>query len=82
MGERLVTPLVGAAGPAVGSQWRCSRCRRLLAVLHGDRLHIRLARGHEYLVGFPATTACRHCKTLNEIEKGGVARATCSGGGV
>ena len=52
-----------------GRQWRCSRCGKLLAVVRGDRLHISFARGHEYFVGFPATTACRHCKTLNEIDR-------------
>ncbi len=48
--------------------WRCSKCRKLLAVLRGDRLHIRFARGHEYLVGFPATSVCRSCRTLNELR--------------
>jgi len=48
-------------------EWRCTRCGKLLAVLHADRLHIRLARGHEYLVGFPVTAVCRSCRTLNEL---------------
>lgn len=61
---------VPSGEPAGGRQWRCSRCRKLLAIVRGDRLHISFARGHEYLVGFPATTACRHCKTLNEIDDG------------
>ena len=48
-------------------QWRCSRCGKLLGVLKGRRLHIRLSRSHEYLVGFPVTGVCRACQTLNEI---------------
>jgi phage FluMu protein Com len=51
-------------------EWRCTRCGKLLAVLRGDRLHIRFARGHEYLVGFPATSVCRSCRTLNELRDG------------
>lgn len=47
-------------------EWRCTRCGKLLAVLLGDRLHIRFARGHEYLVGLPVTCVCRNCRTLNE----------------
>jgi len=35
--------------------------------MEGDRLHIRFARGHEYLVGFPVTSICRSCRTLNEL---------------
>ncbi len=49
-------------------EWRCTRCGKLLAVLRGDRVHIRFARGHEYLVGFPVTGLCRSCKTLNELH--------------
>jgi len=49
-------------------EWRCSRCGRRIGVIQGDRLHIRFARGHEYLVGFPATCVCRNCRTLNDIR--------------
>ena len=48
-------------------QWRCTRCGKLLGLFEGKRLHIRFARGHEYLVGFPATSVCRGCRTLNEV---------------
>lgn len=51
-------------------EWRCTGCGKLLGVLDRDRLHIRFARGHEYLVGFPATTVCRSCRTLNELGMG------------
>jgi phage FluMu protein Com len=50
-------------------EWRCSRCGKLLGVLKGRRLHIRLSRSHEYLVGFPVTGVCRSCQTLNEIRQ-------------
>lgn len=50
-------------------EWRCTRCRKLLGVLHDGRLHLRFARGHEYLVGFPATSVCRGCRTLNELNE-------------
>jgi len=49
-------------------EWRCTHCRKLLAVLRGDRVHIRFARGHEYLVAFPVTSVCRSCRTLNELR--------------
>lgn len=49
-------------------EWRCIRCNKLLAVIDGDRLHIRFARGHEYLVGYPVTSVCRSCRTLNELR--------------
>jgi len=48
-------------------EWRCTRCGKLLGVLEGGRLHIRFARGHQYIVGFPATSVCRSCRTLNEL---------------
>lgn len=47
--------------------WRCSRCNKLLGLVREGRLHLRFARGHEYLVGFPATGVCRGCRTLNEL---------------
>lgn len=47
-------------------EWRCSGCGKLLGVLRAGRLHIRFARSHEYIVGFPATGTCRSCGTLNE----------------
>jgi hypothetical protein len=50
-------------------EWRCSRCDKLLGVVCDGRLHLRYARGHEYLVGFPATSACRSCRTLNELTE-------------
>jgi hypothetical protein len=49
-------------------EWRCTQCGKLLGRTKGDRLHVRFARGHEYLVGLPATCACRYCGTLNELR--------------
>jgi len=57
-------------------EWRCTRCGKLLAVLRGDRLHIRFARGHEYLVGLPVTCVCRNCRTLNERHDHDTERAS------
>jgi hypothetical protein len=51
---------------ATEREWRCTRCGKLLGVQRGARLHLRFARGHEYLVGLPATGTCRVCGTLNE----------------
>jgi ribosomal protein S27E len=56
-------------------EWRCSRCGKLLAVRRGGRLHIRIARGHEYLVSPPVTGTCRGCGTLNEFLAGEPAEA-------
>ena len=47
--------------------WRCTRCEKLLGVLRDGRLHLKFARGHEYLVGLPVTSVCRGCRALNEI---------------
>ena len=46
-------------------QWRCNRCRKLLGVIRGGRLHLRFGRGNEYVVAFPALGLCRRCLTLN-----------------
>ena len=50
-------------------EWRCTSCGKLLGLLRDGRLHLRFARGHEYLVGFPATSVCRGCRTLNELSE-------------
>lgn len=56
-------------------EWRC-KCGKLLGVLDNGRLQIRFARGYQYMVGFPASTVCRDCGTLNELNEGGVIEAT------
>jgi phage FluMu protein Com len=48
------------------SEWRCTRCDKLLGVCRDGRMHLRFARGHEYLVGFPVQATCRGCGTLNQ----------------
>ncbi len=53
----------------LSSEWRCTRCDKLLGVCRAGRMHLRFARGHEYFVGFPVTAICRCCGTLNEIQK-------------
>ncbi len=52
----------------MGRDWRCARCGKLLGVVDGERIHIRFARGHEYLVGLPTTSVCRSCGALNELR--------------
>ena len=50
------------------SEWRCTRCDKLLGVCRGGRMHLRFARGHEYLVSFPVQATCRGCGTLNQAQ--------------
>jgi len=47
-------------------EWRCSRCSKLLGICRDGRMHLRFARGHEYIVGFPVVATCRGCGTLNQ----------------
>lgn len=56
-------------------EWRCI-CGKLLGVIEKGRLHINFARGHQYFVGFPASTVCRGCGTLNELGEGAVLKTT------
>lgn len=48
------------------NDWRCNCCGKLLGVRCDGLMHLSFARGHEYLVGFPATATCRGCGTLNQ----------------
>jgi len=50
------------------SEWRCTGCGKLLGIGQDGRLHLRFARGHEYLVGFPVQATCRGCGTLNHAS--------------
>lgn len=54
--------------PAVGSSadWRCTGCGKLLGIRRDGLMHLSFARGHEYLVSYPATATCRGCGTLNQ----------------
>lgn len=47
-------------------EWRCTSCDKLLGVSRDGRMHLRFARGHEYLVGYPIQATCRGCGTLNQ----------------
>jgi len=51
----------------VKREWRCTQCGKLLGMVQDARLHIQFARGHTYIVGFPAASVCRGCGTLNEL---------------
>ena len=48
-----------------GTEWRCTRCDKLLGICRDGQLHLRFARGHEYFVSLPAVATCRGCGTLN-----------------
>lgn len=52
----------------MATEWRCTKCGKLLGVREGDQLHIRFARGHEYLVGYPIIGTCRNCNSLNNLR--------------
>lgn len=56
-------------------EWRC-KCGKLLGVIDSGRIHIRFTRGYQYMVGFPVSTVCRDCGTLNELDEEGGAKAT------
>ena len=47
------------------TEWRCTRCDKLLGICRDGQLHLRFARGHEYFVNLPAVATCRGCGTLN-----------------
>ncbi len=51
---------------SANSEWRCTRCDKLLGVCRDGRMHLRFSRGHEYFVGFPVVATCRGCGTLNQ----------------
>lgn len=56
----------GAKHISTNPDWRCTRCDKLLGVYRDGRMHLRFARAHEFLVGFPVVATCRGCGTLNE----------------
>lgn len=53
------------------NEWRCTKCGKLLGVMHGERLHIKFSRKHEYIARLPAACTCRTCQTLNELPTRG-----------
>ena len=50
-----------------GGEWRCEACGKLLGMVKGKRVHIRIARRQEYIVSGPASAVCRGCGQLNEL---------------
>ena len=54
-----------ASGIADDASWRCAGCARLLGILRDGQLHIRFARGHEYIAALPTSCICRQCGALN-----------------
>ncbi|MCA8882023.1 MAG: hypothetical protein KDA73_19185 [Rhodobacteraceae bacterium] len=59
-------PIGGASSPP--GDWRCRCCGKRLGLCFADHVHLRFARGHEYLVGYPVTATCRGCNTLNRRD--------------
>lgn len=57
----------GATPSIAEREWRCSDCAKLLGVCRDGQMHLRFARGHEYLVGFPVVATCRGCGSLNTV---------------
>ena len=49
------------------TEWRCKQCGKLLGEVEGTRLHLKFAKGYDYLVSLPATSVCRKCHSLNEL---------------
>lgn len=54
------TDAANTAPNSPNPEWRCTRCDKLLGVCRDGRMHLRFARGHEYLVGFPVETAVQN----------------------
>jgi len=48
-------------------EWRCIKCGKLLGIIKDARIHLKFSRGYDYLVGYPATTVCPGCRSLNEL---------------
>jgi len=49
-----------------GSRWECARCRKLLGIIDGGRVHLSYSHGPECIASFPVTCGCRKCGYLNE----------------
>ncbi|MDK8871734.1 hypothetical protein [Paracoccus sp. SSJ] len=50
----------------MSADWRCNSCGKLLGIRRDGLMHLSFARGHEYLVSYPATATCRRCGALNQ----------------
>jgi len=57
-------PSTAIVGP---SDWRCSRCAKLLGVRGRGKLHI-CVHGHDYTVSFPVEAVCRGCGCFNRTD--------------
>jgi phage FluMu protein Com len=60
--------LLSTKPTTLNPEWRCTRCNKLLGVCRDGRMHLRVARGHEYFAGFPVQAICRGCRTLNQAS--------------
>ena len=69
-GFRATRTRSGAGGESGREEWRCDGCGALLGTYRAGRLYVRFARGHQYVVGFPAVSTCRMCGLTNEKPDG------------
>ena len=65
---RKATARCNARAADTSTDWRCSCCGKLLGIRRDGLMHLRFARGHEYLVSYPATATCRDCGVLNHAN--------------
>ena len=63
---RKATAGCGARSADMSADWRCSCCGKLLGIRRDGLMHLSFARGHEYLVSYPATATCRRCGAPNQ----------------
>jgi hypothetical protein len=61
----------GSAVTHFDGKWLCHTCQKVLGVFHRGRLHLKFARGYEYIVGLPVSGVCYGCRTLNEVREVG-----------
>lgn len=59
----------------MSSDWRCESCGKLLGRRKRGLVHIRIARGHEYLVDGDVVGTCRVCTTMNTIGRASMAQS-------
>lgn len=50
------------------TQWRCTRCGKLLGKRVGDRMHIRSANSSDYVASFPIEAKCCRCMAKNSAS--------------
>ncbi|WP_193140976.1 hypothetical protein [Meridianimarinicoccus sp. MJW13] len=62
------TPIQRRQPRSPGLDWTCSCCGSLLGRIHGQDVHVRFERRHEYVASLPAAATCKKCGTLNRAK--------------